>query len=183
MNSGGTMNKYFKITNLVKRNSDEKVTSAIFGERLNNVFIILLVFFVMNDVISTVVLYIYGAVYFWILEILVLILMVFYLTTQHVGIGITKNRIVYVKVSRLFYKAKEVDDIPIDKIRNITVNKILGCNFVKMTFINDIGRLKKISFSFNTRVFGVGSFDFKIDSKKIYDRLKEVEKVIDKGDF
>ncbi len=177
------MNKYLKITNLVKRNSDEKVTSAIYAERMDNVVIKLVLLLLLNDFLGTIILYGSGFVYFWIFQVIFFIFLIFYLTTRFAGIGITENRFVYIKISRFFYKAKVVDDIPIEKIKNITVKKIGWIIYVKMTFINDIGKLKKISFSFYTRVFGVGSFDYKIDSKKIYDRLKEIEKVLDKGDF
>lgn len=177
------MNKYLKIVNLVKRNSDEKVTSAIYGERIDNVLIKLILLLLLDDFLGTIILYGYGFVFFWIFQSIFLIFLIFYLTTRFVGIGITENRFVYIKVSRFFYKAKVIDDIPIEKIKNITVKKIGWIIYVKMTFINDIGKLKKVWFSFHTRVFGVGSFDYKMDSKKIYDRLKQIEKVLDKGDF
>ena len=177
------MGKYFKITNLVKRNSDEKVTSAIFGERTENLVTSIIVILLVFNFLGVGVLLRFGYTLYIVLTIVFCIFIVFYILTRSIGLGITNNRVVYVKIGHLFYKVKEVHDIPVEKIRNIVVHKFLGTAFVKMSFISDIGKLKRVTFSFRTKLIGPGSYDFNKDSKKIYDRLKEIEKVIDKGDF
>lgn len=174
------MRKYQEISKLVKKFSEEKVEHVIFGEWLKYTWLAFFIFLCTYD-LSLTILWKFG-IQIWIIVFLVIfVIYATFLNTRKVGIGISKNRLVYVKVSHLGYKEKKVFEIPYDKIKYIDVKKIFTLIIVKMTFISDVGRLEKIKFGFHT--FMIGSENFRKDSKAIYDKLVEVQKIVDKGDF
>lgn len=174
------MRKYQEITKLVKKFSEEKVEHAIFGEWTKYTWLVVLIFLFVYD-LSIVLFGRFGLQKWLFIVLIIFFIFVAYLNTRKVGIGITKNRMVYVRVSHLGYKEKKVFEIPYDKIRYIDVRKFFSLVFVKMTFISDLGRLEKIKFNFHT--FMIGSEDFRKNSKAIYTKLVEVQKIVDKGDF
>lgn len=174
------MRKYQEITKLVKKISEEKVENAIFGEWTKYTWLVLLIFLFVYD-LSISLFGRFGLQKWLFIVFVIFLLFAIYLNTRKVGIGITKNRMVYVKVSHFGYREKKIFEIPYDKIRYIDVRKIFSVVLVKMTFISDLGRLEKIKFNFHT--FMIGSEDFRNNSKAIYTKLVEVQKVVDKGDF
>ena len=174
------MRKYQEITKLVKKFSEEKVENVIFGEWTKYTWVVILIFLLVYDLSITL----FGRLGLqkW-LFIVLIIFFIFsiYLNTRKIGLGITKNRLIYVKVSHFGYKEKKVFEIPYDKIRFIDVRKFFSLVYVKISFISDVGRLEKLKFNFHT--FMIGSEEFRKNSKAIYTRLVEVQKVVDKGDF
>ncbi len=174
------MRAYQEITKLVKKFSEEKVKHVTFGEWMEYTWLILLVFLFVYDISFQLI----GRLFFkvWLVLIIVIFLaFLFYIITRKVGIGITENRLIYVRVSHIGYKEKKVFEIPFEKIRFIDVRKVINSVTVKITFISDVGKLEKLRFKFST--FTMFSEDFKKNSKAIYEKLVEVQKVIDKGDF
>lgn len=174
------MRNYQEIVKLVKKNSEEKIDYAVFGVWTEYTFLAFLIFLFVYDL--SIVLFGRFGIQVWLFIVLIMIFMFsLYFRTRKVGIGVTKNRVVYVKVSHLGYKEKKIFEIPYEKIKYIDVRKKLYLVFVKITFISDIGKLEKVKFNFST--FMAGSEDFKKNSIGVYTKLVNVQKVIDKGDF
>ena len=176
------MRKYQEITKLVKKFSEEKVEHTIFGEWTKYTWVVILVFLLVYDLSITL----FGR--FGLQKWLFVVLIIFfifsiYLNTRKIGLGVTKNRLVYVKVSHLGYKEKKVFEIPYEKIKYIDVKKFFSLLFVKMSFISDVGKLEKARFYFSTFYIGFASYDCKQNSLAIYNRLMEIQKKVDKGDF
>jgi len=85
-------------------------------------------------------------------------------------------------LNHLSFKEKKVFEIPLEKIRSLTVNKIFNFIIVKISFISNMGNLEKIKCMFNSFILG-SSKEYKKNKEELYKFLKETEKIIDRGDF
>ena len=174
------MHKFNVISKLVRKNSEEKVEHAIFGQYTNHTWLAFLCFLTIYY-FSLSFIRIIGLKIWMIIFVIIFLLYFIYLVTRNVGLGITKNRFIYVVLRHFGYKEKKVFEIPYDKIKYIDVKKVFFNIFVKVSFISEVGKLEKIKFNFRTSL--VGSENFRNDSKAIYNKLVEVQKIVDKGDF
>lgn len=174
------MRKYQKIIKVLKELSEEKVNHILYGMWTKNTLLYIAIFLLLYE-LSTVVLFAFGRLVWFILVMIMFVILMFFLLSRKVGIGITENRFIYVIFKRIGYKEKRIYEIPYDKIRYIDVKKRLGSVIVKMSFISDVGKLERIKFNFKTIM--IGSENFNKSSKEIYEKLLNVQKIVDKGDF
>lgn len=167
-----------------------KVSKAS-GEKCKNVILatyskslVLLMFFVFFYTQYTMIMM--GSQYakfFLIMYILVMLYLIFILSTNRVGIGINEERLVYVRFSRIGYKAKKVYCIDFDNIKYLNVRKYLGNTSIKISFIDGSGHLVKTNFRYTGVVLGLPASEQKKNGKLVYDKLVELQKVLDRGDF
>ena len=52
-----------------------------------------------------------------------------------------------------------------------------------MSFIDGNGHLVKVNFRYTNKVFGLSSSEQKNNGKAIIDKLTELQKILDRGDF
>ena len=97
--------------------------------------------------------------------------------------ALSENRLIYVKFGHIGFKEKEVFEIPFSNIKSLTVKRILNYRLVKVSFISNKGKLEIKKFYFSTFMLGKKSKGYNESSKQIYDKLVEVQKVLDRGDF
>lgn len=103
------------------------------------------------------------------------------LYTKLACIGTTEKDIFIVHLKTFKMEEKQIYRIPIDKIRSITVSKFLFNTSLKISFISEEGKLEKKKYKFMN--FVIGKPEMKENVVKVYERLVEIQKVIDKGDF
>lgn len=168
--------------NKMQRFSEEKVKSVVYANSYGNFGIAFIVSLVLLDLLNLFVARLNVYLYYFLFIVFVLALFVF-ISGRKVGLAITENRVVYVKFNFIGYKEKEIFEVPFDNIKYITVRKILFMRFLKMSFISNIGKLERIRLVFSSVMIGPGSNKFKENSKEVYKRLVEVQKVVDRGDF
>ena len=159
----------------------EKCKNVILATYSNHLF--LLIFFVFFYTHYTFIMMMKYAMLFGILYVLVMLYIVFILLTNRVGIGINEDRLVYVKFSGFGFKSKKVYCIDFDKIKYLYVKKILFNTNVKMSFIDWTGKLVKVNFRYTKTVLGISGNDQQNNGKVIVDKLIELQKVLDSGDF
>ena len=100
---------------------------------------------------------------------------------RRAAIGITDGGLLIMHFKMFRLESKKVYDIPMDKIRSITVSKFgLGIT-LKISFISEDGILEKKKYKFST--FVIGSAEKRMFSENVYKKLVDIQKVIDKGDF
>lgn len=143
----------------------------------------LLIFFVYFYTHYTFIMMMKYAMLFGTLYVLVMLYIVFILVTNRVGIGINEDRLVYVKFSRFGFKSKQVYCVRFDKIKYLDVKKFLFNTNVKMSFIDGNGKLVKVNFRYTKNVLGISGNDQKKSGQIISDKLIELQKVLDRGDF
>lgn len=111
----------------------------------------------------------------------VFILLPFLVLSNRAGIGIKEDNIMIIHLKKFKIEDKVIYNIPIDKIKSITVSKFgLGVS-LKISFISEEGILEKKKYGFTT--FIIGSAERQDYAKKIYDKLVGIQKIVDKGDF
>ena len=180
---GGIMIWGFEsLKGILKRNSFEKIDGLMYASWYGNTFIAIIVALLLNDLllaifIRTVPIMAYVSPF------LVLFGLYIYLVTRRAVFGVTKNNFVYAKLGRLLNKAKEVYEVPIKNIRYLDVKKILMITIVKLYFISDMGKFKKVKFTYSSVFIGLDRKEYKKNHKIVTDKLMEVQKVLDKGDF
>lgn len=165
--------------NKVKNCTNNILSSIVFGNWYGNTLILIVVFFILNYFMSIMI---PNFIVYIICYCLLLILFLFLVINRKIGFGMGKNGFVYVIFS-CFYKPKKVYEIPFDNIKYLVVRKNFSVTLVNMSFIDKDGRLKKIKFRFNTMVFGLSTHEHKKNSLNIYNKLIELQKQIDRGDF
>ena len=78
---------------------------------------------------------------------------------------------------------KNVYELDQKRIRFFDVKNGLLFRRVKVSFISDDGRLVKLNLQFAKVMYSPGSGNYKEISNKVYNKLTQIQKVIDKGDF
>lgn len=116
---------------------------------------------------------------FLIFIIFVVVPVVVFTRKASIGIGVDELMILHLKAFKV--EVKKSFNIPVDKIRSITVRKIFSSVSLKISFISEEGKLEQKKYGFST--FIIGSAERREFAEKVYKKLVEIQKVIDKGDF
>lgn len=176
------MFSYESFINKMQRFSEEKVKYVVYGNVYEHIFTIIIVFLLFFNFLN-IFIGKYSRFLYYFLFFIGLIILMLYLSGKKAGLALTENRIVYVKFGLIGFKEKEVYEILYSSIKYITVRKILFFNTVNVSFISNDGKFKKIKVLFSSFMIGKGFNKYKNNSKQMYDELKQIQKVIDKGDF
>lgn len=174
------MRNYQKITKIVNDYSEEKVEHAISGLWNPNAWLIVIFFIFVYDFLMNM-LYVFGYIPWICCMIMIIVGFFWYIQTCRMGIGLTNNTIMYIRFSRFRLKPKDINQIQLDKIKYIDVRRQFGNTYVRIHFISETGKLKKIKFAFSKVL--LGSETFRKNSLAITERLVEIQKIVDKGDF
>ncbi len=166
----------------INKCSDDKIEHGVFGGWYGNTLYVVLIFLVVRYIVFHLLRNVSFKIGMSVLLILWVIL-ILYLVNRRCGMGIGRNRFVYIIFKPFTSNEKRVYDIPYEKIKYLDVKKFLGINFVKMSFISDIGKIKRIYFFFSGFNIRKDSIEIKKSSKEIISKLSEIQKVLDKGDF
>ena len=167
---------------ILKRNSIEKIEGGVYTKWYGNTILAIFITLCINDIL--LMLFIHTIpVLTLISPFVLLVILYFYCASRRAAFGVTKNNFIYIKLKRLLFKEKEVDEIPINKIRYLEVKKIFNLVIVKLYFISDIGKFKKVRFTISSFVLGFDYKEYKKNYQKVYEKLLNVQKVLDKGDF
>ncbi len=171
------------VLGILKKNSEEKINGGVYGSWYGNTILVIFIGIVLHDIL----LFILGksllGIWFYIIYLVVVIILFGYLVTRRCCFGVTDNRFIYIKLGHFWFKEKDVDEILISSIKYLDVKKIGGLVVVKMSFINSNGRFKKIAFVFSSFVLGFDNKDYKTNYQMVLSRLREKQKILDKGDF
>ena len=165
----------------LKKYSQDKIKEVVCGTWYGNT--ILLIFL-------TIFIYYFGCVFFKLNRVLYItfyiilfIILVVYISSRKIGFGIGDKRFCYGNVRFLKPDFYNVCDVSYDRIRYINVIKIFSFTLVKLSFISDDLRLKKLRFCFNSYVFGFSLNEHKKNALLIRKKLEEIQKIVDKGDY
>lgn len=167
------MKKMFKFLN-------ENVKEYVFARIKCNLLYLLIGYVIAFDVcglIATRVNLQVGMALIFIISIVV----PFIVFTRRASIGIGNNELMILHLKALKVEVKKAFNIPVDKIRSITVRKFFSGVSLKISFISEEGKLEQKKYGFST--FIIGSAERREFAEKVYKKLVEIQKVVDKGDF
>lgn len=176
------MFNYEKYKKRVQQYSEEKVKEVLYTTWYGNTWYMLLLAFLLLDIYSIL----FGRITYqlvWGLYFTSLFLIGLYLGTRKSSLALTPNYIVYVKYGHIGYKEKVAYEIMKDKIKSITVRKILNIVTVKISFISNRGKFETIKCLYYYKMIGPKMSELNQSNERAYKELKELEKVIDRGDF
>ena len=171
---------FVKLKKLFRENDYKKYNHIAIGsirEHLLKLVIIYLVAFDLSVMLSVRVHQGLGSIVMFVLT----IVFAFIAFCRSVGIGINDEGLMLIRLKTLKFEAKRVFEIPFDKIRSITVKKGLVNTRLRISFISDEGKLEKQKYIFST--FILGNNEQQDNARRLTEKLIEVQKVIDKGDF
>ena len=168
-------NSFELMKNSVKKYSSSKLVSVVIGNNYKNylkaIISIPVVFFVLAGFISNV--YAFFVIYF-----LYVLVIVFVFSSRKVGIGIN-DKMLFLEYFKLFgFAPKNIYDVPIDKIKYISVYRFGMLTYVKVSFISNDKRLVQAKIMY-ARTFRKQ----KESAIKMSELLLKIQKEKDKGDF
>ena len=168
--------KLKKIFENINKDVKQYVIANI-GFNLLKVIIIFLIMFEVCALISTYINVVLGSSLIFVST----LAMSFVLFTRLACIGITNDELYILHLKTLKLEEKQIYKVPIGKIRNITVRKMLFTVSLKISFISEEGKLEKMKYKFTT--FAIGKNEVRDFANIVYKKLVDIQKIIDKGDF
>lgn len=176
------MFNYENFKNIIQKNTKEKIKSVIYTSWYGNTikFIVFIIFIV--EILLFTVSHISLTLYL-ILYVAILIFSIGYITTRKAGLALTENNLVCVIFHHLKNTPKEIYEIPKNKLKNLSIHKILYLYFVSISFIDKTGRLKNKKLYFSTFIPSSRNKEFNENSTQIYQELLKIEHIMTKGDF
>lgn len=169
--------------NKVIKASGERCKSVVRGTYSDHIIVIVFLYAFYTSFSFNMVILSSYKVFFLVLYILISLFIFFMIATRKIGFGMTDTRFVYVKFKHIGYKEREVYEILFDKIKYLDVKKVFGMTYVKMSFIDETGRFKKLKFKYAPIVIGMSVDEQKTHGLRIWKKLEELQKVLDRGDF
>lgn len=171
---------YVKLKKLFKQNDYGKYKYIALGSIRENMLYLLVTYLVLFDLSVMLSVRVHQGLGS-LLMFVVTIVIAFIAFCRSVGIGINDDNLMLIRIKPFKFEAKRVYQIPFDKIRSITVRKGLVKTKLKISFISDEGKLEKQKYVFAT--FVLGNPEQQDHARKLTQRLMDIQKVIDKGDF
>ena len=175
------MLSFVRYLKLMDDYSEEKLNNKIICAWYVDTWIIFLIVIFFNDFLFSLLrnyymmyVFIYGIILIW---------MVVYLITRKAGLGISNNRLVFVKFKHLGVRINRFEEIPFEKIRNINIRTFMGTRIVFISYISSSGKLEKIRVYYANKYFGFDSDEVIKNRKEITNKLLDMQKVLDRGDF
>lgn len=175
---------YDRLEKRVIARSSKNLDAVIYARRRENNFMIMLVILCLSDLVFYFThkagLPKIGA---FVCMLIFIYFGVLFLLTKRAGVGISYDTLIYCKYSNLLFRELKVEEIPLVKIQSLDVRKFGPAVSVKFTYINELGKVTEGSFKYPLWTISKYKERFKRSTKIIYDRLVELQKVLDKGDF
>lgn len=169
--------------NKVIKASGEKCKSVVYATYSDHIVIIAILFAFYTSFSMNMILFSSYKIFFLILYIIMFAFVMFMIATRKIGFGMTDTRFVYVKFKHIGYKDREVYEILFDKIKYLDVKRIFGVTYIKMSFIDEMGKFRKLKFRYAPIVIGLSVDVQKTNGLRIWKKLEELQKVLDRGDF
>lgn len=168
------------LKNKVKKESKDSIREVVLAKRYGNNCLLIFIYLLINYYLIFIPV---KSMYVYFLEfIVVLIIFCIIFNSRRVGIGLGKNSLVCVKFG-LSYKVKKVYNVSLDEIKYLDVKKFLSITLVNLSYIDDEGKFIKLRFFYNSIVIGLSVIEQKKNGLLITKKLREIQKVLDKGDF
>lgn len=156
----------------------DKVNHAVMGQYVSNELLLCFIAFVVYYLLIII-----NIKLFPVAIVLLVLFIVFIFRTRYASLGVTKNKIIIVKFSRIRKEIKKIYEVPIDEIKYFDYKKILYINSLRLSFFSKDGSFIRYRFRFASFYFGKDMNLYSKNYKGLAEELKKIQKVLDKGDF
>lgn len=168
--------KYFLTE--TQNSTKDKVDYTVIGQYVSNEIIYCFIAFIIYYLLITI-----SIKLFPIAIIAMVLFIIFIFRTRYASLGISKNKLVIVKYSRIRKDIKQIYVVPIDEIKYMDYKKILYINTFKISFFSKDGNFIRYRFRFASYYLGKDMELYKKNYKGLVGELVKIQKVLDKGDF
>lgn len=168
------------LKNKVKKESKDSIREVILAKRYGNNCLLIFLYLLINYYLLFIPVSSMYVYYIEFIAFLIIFCLIF--NSKRVGIGLGKNSLVCVKFG-LSYNVKKVYDVSLDSIKYLDIKKFLSLTLVNLSYIDKDGKFVKLRFFYNNIVIGLSTTEQKKNGLVITKKLKEIQKVLDKGDF
>ena len=83
----------------------------------------------------------------------------------------------------MFYKIKRAYEIDLDKLKYLNVFKLGSLIFITISFINSDGKFIRLKFNYNSVFLGLSLDKQRKNSHIITNKLLNIEKILNRGNF
>ncbi len=156
----------------------DKVNHAVMGQYVGNELLLCFIAFVVYYLLIII-----NIKLFPVAIVLLVLFIVFIFRTRYASLGVTKNKIIIVKFSRIRKEIKKIYEVPIDEIKYFDYKNILYINSLRLSFFDKDGSFIRYKFRFASFFFGKDMNLYSENYKGLAEELKKIQKVLDKGDF
>ena len=170
---------YESFCNKVKSLSKNKYSNIVYGITTNKNLEALTIYFIINLLSS----YIFNIYIYLVIFIISFIILLIWFNNRRIGIAINEDKILYAELNKFPFIQKNIYEIDLNIIKYLNYKKIGGLNIVNLSFINEEGKLIRLKFKYNDFVIGLSIKKQKENAIIISNKIKEVEKILDRGDF
>ncbi len=174
---------YDKLDRRVRRKTSENLDYVTFVRNKEKNFTYLLIILTIADIIHYIIGRSIGATAGFVVMCIIIYIGLFLIFSRVGGFGISVLNFVYVEYSAILFKEKNVEIIDINNVHYLDVKNRLLSTRVIMRFVNDIGKVKEIRFTVPKYIIDKHSKRFKTNRDCVCERLINLQKVLDKGDF
>ena len=176
-------NDYNNIDRRVRKVASTNMDYIVYARHRESNFRDFLIFLIIADLTSFILSRVVGNQVAFPMMLLVIYLGVFYIFSKRAAFGISYKNIIYAKFSNFLFRDLGHEEVDLEKIQYLDVKKKLLSYSFKMSYISPKGKLKEISFSCPKFLVDKSNKRYQNNLKNVYERLADLQKVLDKGDF
>lgn len=176
-------NDYNNIERRVRKVSSTNMDFIVYARRREGNFKTIMIFLIAADLVSFIFSRLVGNRVAFPLMLLVIYIGIFYIFSKRAAFGISYRNIIYAKFSNLLFRDLGHEEADLERIQYLDVRKGLLAYSFKMSYINEDGKLRYITFSCPKFLADKSNKRYRYNLKNLYERLVELQKVLDKGDF
>ncbi len=168
--------KYFLAE--TQNSTKDKVKYTVIGQYVGNELLYCFIAFIVYYLLVVI-----SVKLFPIAVVLLVLFILFIFRSRHASLGITKDKLIIVKFSRIRKEIKQIYEVPIDEIKYFDYKKISFVNTFKASFFSKEGTFVRYRFRFASYYLSKDSKLYKDNYMGLVKELKGIQKVLDKGDF
>jgi len=176
-------NDYNNIERRVLKAASTHMDFVVYARRREGNFKAVLIILILADLTSFIFSRLVGNRIAFPLMLLVIYAGIFYIFSKRSGFGISYKSIIYCKFSNLLFRDLGHEEYKLEDIKYLDVRKGLLSYSFKMSCVSPEGKLRRISFSCPKFLADKSNKRYQENLKNLYERLTDLQKVLDKGDF
>lgn len=172
-----------KLDRRVRSRAKENLEAVTYARSREKNYIYILIILVVADLVHFVIGRMFKNHIGFIAMMIVIWFGIYFVFSRVSGFGLSDKSFIYIKYSNLLFREKKIEDILVDKVQYLDVKNRMFSTKVDLRYIDETGKANEINFSIPKFIVDKNKKRFKMDRENICNKLLELQKVLDKGDF
>ena len=175
---------YETLDRRVRRRSSVNLDDVVMVRRREKAFVYILIILIVADLVHFIIGRSYSNYAGFVVMVFIIAFGAFYVYSRLGGLGMSYKTFIYVRYSNLLYRELKVEEILCENIQYLDVKNHLLSTSVDLRYIDSTGKANEINFSIPKYILlDRNRKRFNNNRKNIVERLVNLQKVLDKGDF